>query len=124
MGNFHKIWIEQCEAAQGIKERYGIKRALGYLIGEKLLNFIQVADQDPDFAEELPKFVAGIKESFQPWEIKEYLDNVDRVGAVGHVCTDEHYETFRSSGAIPDDPVGEAEDIILVERIKKLLLKG
>lgn len=42
---------------------------------------------------------------------------------MGHVCTDEQYETFRLSGAIPDDPVGEAEDIILVERIRKLLFK-
>ena len=124
MKHFHKIWIEQCETAQGIKERYGVNKALGYLIGEKLMNFIQEADRAPEFAEELPKFIAGIKEIFEPWEIKEYLDNVERVGAPGHVCTDEQYETLRSSGALPDDPVGEAEDIILVERIKKLLLQG
>ena len=124
MGHFHKIWIEQCEAAQGIKERYGVKKALGYLIGEKLINFVQEADRDPEFAEELPKFIDEIKAIFQPWEIKEYLEGVEMVGAPGHVCTDEQYETLRSSGALPDDPVGEAEDIIQVERIEKLLLKG
>src|SRR3972149_9982680 len=115
MKPFHKIWIDQCEAAQGIKERYGIQKALGYLMGEKLLNFIEMADQDPAFTEELPKFITEIRNVFQPWEIKEYLDNIERVGALGHVCTDEQYETLRSSGAIPDDPVEEAENIILVE---------
>lgn len=123
MKPFHKIWIDQCEAAQGIKEQYGIKKALGYLIGEKLVNFVEVADHDPVFAEELPKFIAEIKSIFQPWEIKEYLDSLERVRALGHVCTDEQYETLRSSGALPDDPVGEAEDIIMVERVKKLLLE-
>ncbi len=84
-GHYHKIWIDQCEAAQGIKEQYGIKKALGYLIGEKLVNFVEAADQDSAFAEELPKFIAEIKAIFQSWEIKEYLDNLERVGALGHV---------------------------------------
>jgi hypothetical protein len=30
---FHKIWIEQCEAAGGIRERFGLQNALQYLIG-------------------------------------------------------------------------------------------
>ncbi len=28
---FHKIWIEQCEAAEGVRERFGIANALGYI---------------------------------------------------------------------------------------------
>jgi hypothetical protein len=35
----HEIWVEQCEAAQGIKQRYGLKAAFDYLVAEKLLNF-------------------------------------------------------------------------------------
>ena len=31
---FHKIWIEQCEAARGIEVEFGTERALDYLIGE------------------------------------------------------------------------------------------
>ena len=50
MGHFHKIWIEQCEAAQGIKEQYGVNKAMGYLIGEKLMGFVQAADRDNEFA--------------------------------------------------------------------------
>ena len=41
MIEFHEIWIEQCEAAQGIKEQFGLKKAVGYLIGEKLLEFVR-----------------------------------------------------------------------------------
>jgi hypothetical protein len=36
---FHKIWIEQCAATQGIRDRFGMKSALDYLIGEKLFHF-------------------------------------------------------------------------------------
>jgi hypothetical protein len=34
------------------RERFGVENALDYLIGEKLLNFVKAADQDPDFATE------------------------------------------------------------------------
>jgi hypothetical protein len=36
---FHEIWIEQCDAAQEIKLRYGLKAAFDYVVAEKLLNF-------------------------------------------------------------------------------------
>ena len=35
----HEIWIEQYDAAQDIKLRYGLKAAFDYLVAEKLLNF-------------------------------------------------------------------------------------
>ena len=38
------------------------------------------------------------------------------------VCTDEEYEVFRAAGAIDEDPVEGAEDILIVERIKEMLL--
>jgi hypothetical protein len=119
---FHKIWIEQCQGAEDVKERYGVERALGYLIGEKLLNFIDIADTKPEWAEELPKFVAKIKEIFQPWEINAYLENVKRVGPMGHACTDEQYEVFLRAGAVDDNAVIAAEQIVLLERAKELLL--
>jgi hypothetical protein len=37
--------------------------ALGYLIGEKLLNHIRAADSGPEWAEKLPFFVAELKRS-------------------------------------------------------------
>jgi hypothetical protein len=40
---FHKIWIEQCAATEGIRERFGLESALGYLIGEKIFSFVRAA---------------------------------------------------------------------------------
>jgi len=35
MIEFHGIWIEQCEAAEGIRERHGVNVAVRYLVGAK-----------------------------------------------------------------------------------------
>ncbi len=122
MPEFHKIWIEQCEAARNIKEAWGTEKALGYLIGEKLMNFMRASDQRPEFAAELPHFIQEIKGIFEAWEIRGYLDGVRRVGPLAHVSTDEEYETLREAGAIEEDVVHAAEDVILLDRIRKLLL--
>jgi hypothetical protein len=42
-GKAHQVWIEQCEAAQTIRTRFGLKAAFDYLVGEKLLNFAGTA---------------------------------------------------------------------------------
>jgi hypothetical protein len=61
---------------------------------EKLLNFVRTADTYPDCARELPNVVAEIKRIFEPSEIRVYLDNVHRVGAEGHACTNEESSPF------------------------------
>ena len=122
MREFHKIWIDQCEAARDIKEAFGLKKAIGYLIGEKFLNFLEASDQHPEFAGELPSFVEEIKRIFEPAEIRAYLDGVSRVGALGHTASDEAYEEMQAAGAIPAGPVEWAEQIFLLERTRALLL--
>jgi len=120
----HRIWIEQCEAARGIRDGFGTEKALGYLIGEKLLNFVRAANKNPDFTRELPNFVDEIKIIFEPMEIRDYFENLHRVGIFGHVGSDDDVEELRAAGAIHEDPVSGAEDVILVERMKKLLLSS
>ena len=71
--DFHKIRQEQCEATHTIRERFGVENALDYLIGEKLLNFAKAADQDPEFAAELPRFQAAVGEIFNPYELRGYM---------------------------------------------------
>jgi hypothetical protein len=71
--DFHKIWQEQCEATHTIRERFGIKDALDYLVGEKLPNFAREADRRPEFAAELPRFQAAVWEVFNPYELTGYL---------------------------------------------------
>ncbi len=122
MTDFHKIWIDQCEAARDIKEEFGLEKALGYLIGEKLLNFMRAADEDPDFAGDLRLFAAEINRIFEPSEIRAYLSSVRRVGALGHTADDETYREFQEAGVIDENPVAWARDILLIERAKKLLL--
>lgn len=52
---------------------FGVKKALDYLVGQKLLNFAEAADEDPDFAAELPRFQAAVWEIFNPYELRGYV---------------------------------------------------
>ena len=71
---YHKIWIEQCEAARGIEDEFGTQQALDYLVGEKFLDFLEAAETNTDFRGEIPAFVAKIKEIFEPWQLAQYLE--------------------------------------------------
>lgn len=73
---FQKIWIEQCKAAQAIRRNFGVKRALDYLVSEKLVNFAEDADRHPEFAEELPRFQAAVWRIFNSYEIAGYLGSL------------------------------------------------
>src|SRR5215831_14027515 len=75
---FHRLWIEQCAAAQRIKQHFGLGNALEYLVGEKLLRFVETAEDNPLFAQELPSFVAGIKRVFSVDEVGNYAVILER----------------------------------------------
>lgn len=123
MIEFHKKWIEQCEAAHRIRDEFGAEKALGYLIGEKLACFIREADQRPEFQEELPGFAAAIKQMFDQEDIANYLESLKRVGPLCHTLTDEQYELFEEAGAVDVSPARWAEDVLVIERIKGLILE-
>src|SRR5271169_42621 len=74
----HHIWIEQCEAAQTIKARFGLTAAFDYLVGEKLINFADAASTHPEFARELPRFVSEVRRMFTPDEIAAHLAQIER----------------------------------------------
>ena len=59
---------------------------------------------------------------FSPLDILDYLENIRRTGTMGHACTEGKFEVFREAGAIDDDPVRGAEDMLIIARIKELLL--
>jgi hypothetical protein len=73
---FHKIWVQQCRATRGIKRRFGVKSALDYLIGDKLVNFAEAADRQPKFAAELPRFQAAVWNIFNQYELAGYLSSL------------------------------------------------
>jgi len=124
MDDFSNIWIEQCDAARDIRDAWGTRKALGYLVGEKLLNYIQAADADPAWQANLPQFAAEIRQIFTNEELRTYFDTTTRVGAVAHVSTEEQYQTLRDAGALDDDAVTGAADAILFERARALLFGG
>ena len=74
---FHEIWIEQCKAAEEVKLRYGLKAAFDYLVAEKLLNFADAATRDPEFARELPRFVARVRDLFTVEEMRTHLSRIE-----------------------------------------------
>ena len=73
---FQRIWVQQCRATRSIKRRFGVKSALDYLVGEKLLNFADAAEQHPEFAAELPRFQAAVWRVFNPYELAGYLTSL------------------------------------------------
>jgi hypothetical protein len=40
-------WVQQCAAAKRIKERFGLEKALEYLVGKKLFKFVRNSDPTP-----------------------------------------------------------------------------
>jgi hypothetical protein len=74
---FHKIWVKQCTAAEHIKLRYGSKAAFDYIVAEKLFNFADAATAYPEFARELPRFVARVRGLFTSEEIRAHLNRIE-----------------------------------------------
>ena len=75
---FHEIWVEQCNATHEIKLRYGVKAAFDYLVAEKLLSFADAATSRPEFARELPRFLAYVRGLFTPREMRTHLARIMR----------------------------------------------
>ena len=74
---FHKVWIEQCEAAGDVRLRYGPRAAFDYVVGEKLLNFAAAAANRPDFARELPRLVARVRGLFTLEELQTHIARIE-----------------------------------------------
>lgn len=128
----NKIWIEQCKAARGIEDEFGVPNALDYLIGEKFLNFLAAADGDAEFRVELPAFVAEIKTIFEPWQLIEYLEKARQTKPFDSEIFDDD-DDIDDDGDIEDDdddielerrldPQKNLNDLLLVELAKEWLL--
>ena len=76
--SWQHIWMEQCDAAEGIPVRYGLKAAFDYAVGEKLLHFAEAVARHPDFAREMPRFVSRVRSMFTAEEITTHLARIER----------------------------------------------
>jgi hypothetical protein len=146
-----ETYMDCCEAAEGIKENFGLEKALKYLLGEKFYKFLKllrdtISDidelEDPERKHEVPKeekleelkkdlsvfmdakedFVANIKEIFEPYELGEYLDSMPRFGAAEQFLSEEGYKEWRRNGVLEKDVVVEAEESLILGDMKELLL--
>jgi hypothetical protein len=120
----HKIWIEQCAATEDIRERFGLESALDYLIGEKIFSFVMAAEHDPDFAAELPAFIAEIRRLFTAEEIHTYLDRLERTKFLAPEELDwklEDLDDEAEEEPWPDNPVLGAQELLRFSRVRQLL---
>ena len=120
--NPREIWTGQCDAARNIREDFGAEKALGYLIGEKLLNFLEVAETDAEWRAEIPDFIVEIKDIFEPWEIAEFFATPRRLGVLGHVASEESHELFRSQVDESDQVREDTRNLLMLEWARELLL--
>jgi hypothetical protein len=121
---FHKIWIDQCAATEDIRENFGLKNALDYLIGEKLLTYLMASEEDPKFAGEIPAFVHEIRRIFTGSEIREYLDHLERTKFLVPPDSDAHIDDLDVGiEAEPwlDNPIRGAEELLRFSRARQLL---
>jgi hypothetical protein len=111
----HLIWVAQCDAAQEIKRRYGLKAAFDYLVAEKLLNFASAASRHPEFARELPRFVSQVRRMFTPQEMRTHIARVEYEQRENDIDLTEEDEAIAESAA------AAAERVRQFAAIKELL---
>lgn len=67
-------------------------------------------------------FVSKIREIYQPYEIKDFLDNIMAFGSAEQFLTEEEYREWLGKGILQKNVVDEAEDVLILEEMKQLLL--
>ena len=117
----HKIWIEQCDAAQTIKARFGLMAAFDYLVGEKLMSFASAASRHPDFARELPRFVSEVRRMFTPDEIGAQLAQIERSQNERNVDVVEEEDDDDDDDLLREGPAAVAERVQQFMLVKELL---
>jgi hypothetical protein len=121
---FGKIWIDQCQATQGIRGHFGLHNALDYLIGEKLFSFVHASEQHPEFAAELPLFIAEIRRLFTADEIHRYLNHLEQAKYLAPQEPDldfDELDEFVDEEPWLDNPLTGAEELLRFSRIRQLL---
>lgn len=118
-----EIITDWCEAARGVEDDWGREKAMGYLIGERFLNFLERAETDRTWREAIPRFVAGIKVLFERWRLAEFLDTPRPLGPLGHTVGEEGYRMLRAEWEEEERIRDDARNLMLLEWARELLLE-
>ncbi len=113
------VWTEQCGAATAIKERFGLQSAFDYLVAEKLMNFAEAAWVQPEFARELPGFVAEVRRIFELQELQAHLMRMERERELDDADRAEAIEEGE-----PDDDFSDPPDLVAARRERFGILKA
>ena len=116
----HEIWIEQCDAAQNIKLRYGVEAAFDYVVAEKLLKFASAASDHPEFARELPRFISRVRRLFTSQEMRTHITRIKREQILSEQGKND-IDVQEPSEMIPESPAAAAERARQFATIKELL---
>lgn len=111
----HDVWTEQCEAAQMIRARFGLKAAFDYLVGEKLTIFVSAASRHPDFARELPRFISEVRRMFTLDEILAHLAQME------HEQNKQNCDISEEDDPLRESPAAAVEHVRQFMMIKELL---
>lgn len=118
-----EVITEWCEAARRVEDDWGREKAMGYLIGEKFLNFLERAETDRDWRQVIPTFVTEIKSLFEPWQLAEFLNTPRPLGPLGHTVGEEGYRMLRAEWEEEERIRDDARNLMLLEWAKELLLE-
>src|SRR4051812_245388 len=112
----HEIWREQCAAARTIEDNFGVPNALDYLIGEKFLHFLEVAETNAEFWAAIPAFVTEIRTIFEPWQLAEYMETARQTEPFDPGLYDEDEDPEIVEMERQEDIRRSARDLLLVEQ--------
>ena len=101
MKTAYNKWLETCTAAEGIRDRFGCEAAFDYLIGEKLMNLIDLNWNTDEYARELPRYVAAAQTVFDAGEFERFLPKLEaalkeEANAIDELPADELVSAFRT----------------------------
>ncbi len=115
-------WLDQCHAAEDIRDQYGLTKAIGYLVGEKFIDLLRDLSAHPELESEAAPFAAKIRDIFDFHELAGWFANTKRIGPLGHILDEDEHDTLVEANAVNTNPVTGAEDVLAFERAREILL--
>ena len=94
-------------------------------MGEKFLNFLQAAESDVSVRDEIPAFVAEIKNIFERWQLAEFLEHTRESEPFDASLFegDDEYRADDIEIMRKEDIRESARDLLLVEQAREWLLE-
>jgi hypothetical protein len=100
-----------------------VPNALGYLVGEKFLNFLEASEDYAELRAEIPAFAAEIKTIFEPYQLAEYLETTRQSAPFDPTLYYDDEDQEVAEVERQSEMRRSAVDLLLVERAREWLLE-